>query len=252
VAKTCKNGVARFQLLSRQMRVQDLRRRKGYILRKIKTGERVPEKINNTNKKNPKIMATKFICGFDPQYKLHKVCADDALRPVMGYLCFRSDNVYATDAHIAIAAPLSFVSNFDDDEKGLLEGKLIHATQFAQLLKMRETHIKETADGVQFECKKGAGETVIIPLLTEEALGKFPDVDGVLENARTYAKKNKQPISHIGLKPSLLADLTAAMHARIVGLYFSDASHAIIVKDADTSNRIRAILMPCIIKDQQF
>ena len=89
-------------------------------------------------------MATKFICGFYPQYKLHKVCVYDALRPVMGYLCFRNGNVYATDAYIAIAAPLSLVSTFSDEEKELLEGKLIHATQFSQLLKMRETYVKES------------------------------------------------------------------------------------------------------------
>ena len=197
-------------------------------------------------------MAKKFICGFYPQYKLHKVCADDDLRPIMGYLCFRNGNVYATDAHIAIAAPLSFVSNFNDEEKGLLEGKLIHATQFAQLLKMRETYIKETADGVQFECKTGAGETVIMPLLAEETLGKFPNVESVLESARTNAKEYKQPVSYVGLKPSLLADLVAAMHAKIVQLYFSDAANAIIVQDTDTSDKIRAIIMPCIIEKPQF
>ena len=197
-------------------------------------------------------MAKNFICGFFPQYKLHKVCADDALRPVMGYLCFKNGNVYATDAHTAIAAPLSFISTFSEEEQKLLEGKMIHATQFAQLLKMRELYIKETADGVQFECKTGAGETVIIPLLTEEALGKFPNVEVVLESARANAKENKQPISYVGLKPSLLADLVAAMHAEIVQLYFSDGAHAIIVKDADISNEIRAIIMPCLVENPKF
>ena len=198
-------------------------------------------------------MATKFICGFLPQYKLHKVCASEQMHPVMNYLYFKDGNAYATDSHMAIAAPLSFVSTFDDEEEQqLLDGKLIHATQFAQLLKMRETYVKETADGVQFECKTSAGETVIIPLLTEEALGKFPNVESVLESARTSAKENNQPLSHIGLNQSRMDSLTDAMHAKIVNLYFSDASHAIIVKDADTSNEIRAILMPCIIKNPQF
>jgi len=117
---------------------------------------------------------------------------------------------------------------------------------------MRETYVKETADGVQFECKTGAGETVIIPLSTEETLGKFPNVESVLESARADAKENKQPLSHIGLKQSLLANLTAAMHVKIVNLYFSDASHAIIVQDYDISNEIRAILTPCIIENPKF
>ena len=197
-------------------------------------------------------MAKNFIYGFFPQYKLHNVCADDALRPALGYLCFRNGNVYATDAHIAIAAPLSFVSTFSEEDQKLLECKLIHATQFAQLLKMRETYVKKTTDGVQFECKTCAGETVIIPLLTEETLGKFPNVEVVLENARTNAKENKQPLSHIGFKPSLLADLVAAMDAKMVQFYFSDAAHAIVVRDADNTNEIRAILMPCMIENPKF
>lgn len=197
-------------------------------------------------------MAKIFICGFYPQYKLHKACADDALRPVMGYLYFKNGNVYATDAYIAIAAPLSFVSTFSEEDQKLLEGKLIHATQFAQLLKMRETYIKATADGLQFECKTGAGETVIIPLLTEETLGKFPNVENVLAEAENSAKENKQPVSHVGFEPSLLADLVAAMNAKIVNFYFSDSAHAIIVQDADTSNEIRAIIMPCIIGNPKF
>ena len=130
-----------------------------------------------------------FIHGFFPNYKLHKVCTDDELRPVHGYLFFKDGNVYATDAYIAIAAPLSFVSNFTDEEKELLESKLIHATQFAQLLKMRETYVKETENGVQFECKTKAGETVIIPILTEEQIGRFPNVESVIAETDKNAKE---------------------------------------------------------------
>ena len=189
----------------------------------------------------------KFIHGFFPNYKLHKVCGTDELRPVLGYLFFKDGNVYATDAHMAIAAPLSFVSNFDDDEKYLLNGRMIHATQFAQLLKMSETHVKVSADGVRFECKTQAGETVIIPLLTEEQTGKFPNVENVIAEAEKNAKEladSKLPF--VGFKPSLLADLVAAMNADIMEFYFSKPKGAIVVRDQDETNEIRAILMPCL------
>ena len=197
-------------------------------------------------------MATKFICGFLPQYKLHKVCADDELRPVHGYIYFKNGNAYATDSHMAIAAPLSFVSTFSDEEQKLLDGKLIHATQFAQLLKMRETYVRETADGVQFECKTIAGETVIIPLLTEEALGKFPNVESVLAETEKNAKKLGTQLPRVGFKPSLLADLAAAMDARIIEFYFAKPAGVLVVREGDNTNRIRAILMPCIIENPQF
>ena len=193
----------------------------------------------------------KFIHGFFPNYKLHKVCGADKLRPVHGYLYFKDGNVYATDAHMAIAAPLSFVSNFDDEEKRLLEGKLIHAIQFAQLLKMCETHVKETENGVQFECKTNAGETAIIPLLTENQIGKFPNVESVIVEAEKNAKELGTQLQFVGFKPSLLADLVAAMNADIIGFYFGKPKGAIVERDYDT-NRIRAILMQCLIEYPKF
>ena len=193
-----------------------------------------------------------FIHGFFPNYKLHKVCVDDCLRPVYGYLFFKDGNAYATDAHIAIAAPLSFVSNFTDEEKELLEGKLIHATQFAQLLKMRETYVKETENGVQFECKTKAGGTVIIPILTEEQIGKFPNVESVIAEADKNAKELCTQFSRVGFKPSLLADLVAAMDAKIIEFYFAEPAGAIVVRGHDKTNEIRAILMPCVINDPKF
>lgn len=193
-----------------------------------------------------------FIHGFFPNYKLHKVCGDDELRPVQGYLYFKDGNVYATDAHIAIAAPLSFVSNFDDDEKYLLKGKLIHASQFAQLLKMRETHVKVSADGVRFECKTAYGETIIFPLLTEEQLGKFPNVESVIVKAEKNAKELGTQLPRVGFKPSLLADLAAAMDAQIFAFYFGNPKGAIVVRDQVTGTEIRAILMPCLIEDPKF
>lgn len=193
----------------------------------------------------------KFICGFFPNFKLHKVCGDDALRPVLGYLFFKDGNVYATDAHIAIAAPLSFVSNFTDEEKELLEGKMILATQFAQLLKMRETHVG-TDGGAKFECKTAYGETVIIPLLTEEQIGKFPNVESVLVEAEKSANGHLSVTTRVGFKPSLLADLVAAMNAYGIGFYFTKPNGAIVVRDQDVTNKIRAILMPCLIEDPKF
>ena len=198
-------------------------------------------------------MAKKFIHGFFPNFKLHKVCANDQLRPAMSYLYFKDGNVYATDAHIAIAAPLSFVSNFTDEEKDLLEGKLIHATQFAQLLKMRETYVTHVTDvGVRFECKTACGQNVIIPLLSKEQIGKFPNVESVLAEAEKNAKELGTQLPRVGFMPSLLADLVAAMNAKIIEFYFANSKGAIVVRDQDITNEIRAILMPCLIEDTKF
>lgn len=196
-------------------------------------------------------MAKKFIHGFFPNYKLHKVCANNELRPIYGYLYFKDGNVYATNAYMAIAAPLSFVSNFSDEEQELLEGKLIHVTQFALLLKMRETHVG-TSDGAKFECKTQAGETIIIPLLTEDQIGRFPNVESIIAEAEKNAKELGTQLPRVGFKPSLLADLTAAMNADIIEFYFEKSKGAIVVRDQDDTNIIRAVLMPVLIEYPKF
>ena len=194
----------------------------------------------------------KFICGFYPNYKLHKVCADDKLHPIYGYLYFKNGNVYATDAHIAIAAPLSFVSSFADEEKAILDGKLVHATTFAQLLKMRETYVKENEEGAQFECKTKEGKTVIIPIRTEEQLGKFPNVEYVLADAYKNVKELGTQLPCVGLNMSLLANLAIAMDAKVIEFYFTGTNSAIVTLDKDKTNEIRAILMPYYIEEPKF
>lgn len=68
-----------------------------------------------------------------------------------------------------------------------------------------------------------------------------------LNKQEKNVKENKIPISYVGFKPSLLANIADAMDAKIVNLYFSDAAHAIIVQDPDISNEIRALIMPCLV-----
>ena len=189
-------------------------------------------------------MAINFIRGFFPNYKLHKVCANNELRPAMCYVYFKDGNAYATDAHIAIAAPLSFVSDFTDEEKKILEGKLIHATNFALLLKMRKTYVKETEDGAKFECETKAGETVIIPIFTEEQIGKFPNVESIMAEADKNAKELDTQFPCVGFNPSHVANLVAAMNAKIIEFYFVKPVGVIIVRDIDETNEIRAIMMP--------
>lgn len=193
----------------------------------------------------------KILKGFYPNFKIHKVCRKDELRPAMGYVFFKYGNAYTTDSHVAIATPLSTISNFTDEEKELLEGKLIHATQFAKLLTMRNVNIELVGEKLYFYCTTQAGETVLIPLLDEETIGKFPNVESVMTEAELKAKDEKDPINRVGLKASLLADLASAMNADFMHFYFGRKNGAIVVRN-NIYPEIRAIIMPCMIDDPEF
>ena len=189
--------------------------------------------------------------GFLPNFKIHKVCATDDLRPAMSYVFFKDGNAYATDAHNAVSAPLSTISNFTDEEKELLEGKVIHGSQFAKLLTMRNVEIELLGENLCFHCYTKEGETVIIPILDEEKIGKFPNVEGVINKAEKEAKDEKLPVNMVVLNARSLSSLASAINANIIHFYFTQANHAIVVRNAEYPE-IRAIMMPCLIEDPKF
>ena len=189
--------------------------------------------------------------GFLPNFKIHKVCGTDDLRPVMSYVFFKYGNAYATDAHVAVSAPLSTISNFNDEEKELLEGKVIHGSQFAELLKMRSVEIELLGERLCFCCLTKAGETVIIPILDEEKIGKFPNIEGLMNKVDKEAKDEKLPINMVGLNACSLSAIASAIDAKIIEFYFTQANHAIVVRNAKYPE-IRAILTPCFIEDPKF
>lgn len=49
--------------------------------------------------------------NFNPDFKLHKACADDEYRPAFSYVYFRNGYAYATNAHIAVRAKVEDISN---------------------------------------------------------------------------------------------------------------------------------------------
>ena len=189
--------------------------------------------------------------GFYPNFKIHKICANDDLRPAMGYVFFKYGNAYATNSHVAISAPLSTISNFTDEEKKLLDSKVVHATQFAKLLTMRNVNIELVGEKLCFYCTTKAGETVIIPLLDEYKIGKFPNIENVITQAELKAKEDKEPINCVGLNACLMADLSSAMYADIMHFYFGQKKGAIVVRGY-IYTEIRAIIMPCLIEEPEF
>ena len=193
----------------------------------------------------------KILKGFLPNFKIHKVCATDDLRPAMYYVFFKHGNAYATDAYKAVSAPLSIISNFTDEEKELLEGKVIHGSQFAKLLTMRNIEIELFGENLCFNCYTKEGENVIIPILDEEKIGKFPNVEGAINKAEKEAKDEKLPVNMVGLNARSLSDLASAINANIIDFYFTQANHAIVVRNAEYPE-IRAIMMPYLINDPIF
>lgn len=189
---------------------------------------------------------TEFL-GFFKEYKLHKACADDLLRPAMQYIAFKSGYAYATNASVAIKANLRDISSLSFEDIQKLNGYAIHKDQYAELLKFSEI---EVHDGEIIA--RGADDAQTIFKLTKlvensknERHGafRFPDIDGIITDD---AKKCK--LGEIGINLKLLNNAADAMGmaGENIGLRFTGAAGKIFIKDVYGAD-VRGIIMPVVI-----
>ena len=72
-------------------------------------------------------MKKKIRHNFNKGIKLHLACANEPIRPVMSCIYFKDGYAIASNGKILIKACLNEICNFSEEEKELLEGKLISA-----------------------------------------------------------------------------------------------------------------------------
>lgn len=190
--------------------------------------------------------------GFYKEYKLHKACANDDLRPAMHYICFKDGYAYATDAHIAVRASLEAVCALSDEERNKLNGYLIHKNQYEMLLKYSTIEIGEgTITLIDPESK--ASTTLQLKKLAESSEaaevseGKaiyFPNVDAIIND-----DLSKEPMQKVGFSYSLLGRIIAAMgiQPNRVGLRFTTNGRQMVVLGVEPGIDVRGIIMPILI-----
>ena len=192
--------------------------------------------------------------GFYKEYKLHKACANDDLRPAMHYICFKDGYAYATDAHIAVRASLDAICALSDEEKTKLNGYLIHKSQYEMLLKYSSIEIGEgTITLIDPESK--ASTTIQLVKLAESSEaaevseGKaiyFPNVDKIIND-----DLSKEPLQQVGFSYSLLGRIIAAMgiQPNRVGLRFTTNGRQMVVLGVEPGIDVRGIIMPILMDE---
>ena len=141
--------------------------------------------------------------NFNPDFKLHKACADDEYRPAFSYVYFRNGYAYATNAHIAVRAKVEDISNIAPLEIEALNGKAIHYKQFELLLK----HDSMEVSGNEIKMLN-IGDNLTTTITLRDDI-KFPDVDKVYEDAKAAFRENPQTIDPC-INIALLNKLCAA------------------------------------------
>lgn len=192
--------------------------------------------------------------GFYKEYKLHKACASDDLRPAMHYICFKDGYAYATDAHIAVRANLHAICALSDEEIAKLNGHLIHKSHYELLLKYSTIEIGEgTITLIDPESKArtviqmtriaGSSEEM------EQSNGKaiyYPNVDAIINSDRS-----EEPLQQVGFNYPLLGRIIAAMGItpNRVGLRFTTSGHQMVVLGVEPGIDVRGIIMPILLNE---
>lgn len=159
--------------------------------------------------------------NFDKNYPLHLACGlGDNIRTGMHYISFANGYAYATDSHILVRARLTDISNFDEQDLSLLDGKFIHATNYKNILKSKG-EVTITADAIivaEENCK------ISYPLLTKSKI-RFPECEkAMIGNGDVTLKRE------FGICAEFLATLSDVMNACFGIAMKWETDHMFVVK----------------------
>lgn len=182
--------------------------------------------------------------------KLHTLCSNDTLRPVMQYLEISNGFVYGTDAHILAKIPQNEVFGvnlFPIDKKFYIEGKQWKAQKLFNAYVFKPIENFEVS-GMLMAFDKYGKTLGICQFFTqtdfEAKIGRYPDCERVLYASDVMPEN----ITQIGFNPDLFARLTEALEdkMRTFKLSFFGQNRAILVEHTapDEFTKGIGVIMP--------
>lgn len=176
--------------------------------------------------------------NFDKTVKMHEACADDDLRPAMQCVYFENGYAYASNGIIVVRNKVAEICNLDDEQQGLLNGKMLHKNHYKDILSYDFIEVSE--DGI--ECKHTKTGRVSFFYFYDKT--KYPNVDSVISSVDVLPNT---PLEKIGLDGNNLKKLCDSMfEGRSVFFSFKGADKGIVVRSLMYSNSV-ALMMPRII-----
>lgn len=178
----------------------------------------------------------KLRINFKRNILMQHVCGIDTLIPAMNNIYFSNGFAYATNEHILVKNKISEISNFDEESISKLEGKFLHHSDYAAILK--HSIIKIEDDG--FSAIEGTRK---VKYFFNNIDVKFPNCDKLFEDLK------RSEIKEIGFKPKLLVDLKNALpfDYGAVKLLFTERHKQIIVLCPNKNYESKGLIMPILI-----
>ncbi len=116
--------------------------------------------------------------NFSKVFKLHEACSKEDISKNLNYVWFKDGYAYVSNSHIAVKAKIEDISDFEEEDIAILNGKAIHANSYRELLKYKSVSVKE--DG--FHTYNKFGKEVICRFAELEGI-KMPNIDQVLTDS---------------------------------------------------------------------
>lgn len=158
-------------------------------------------------------MTEKLRVNFHKDLKMHLACNKyDGLRPFCEYIYFQDGYAYATNFYLLVKNNLDTCSTIENEQKAILDGKLLHRDSYEQILKYDTIEISE--EGIQ--CQKG--KDLAFFYFCQDSTIKYPNVEKVLQE---YKNARAIPMAQVCLNPRCVDIINKAMHTNGGGILFT-------------------------------
>ena len=177
--------------------------------------------------------------NFTKSIKIWEACSNDKMRPALSYIQFRDGYALASDAHIAVRVPLSYLADVSNDELEKLNGKEISGKAFSELAKIGIATVEDDA----IVCTKSNVDTRYYFRKQGEG-GNMPGIQGLFDRE---VNKEAVPVSNIMLNPANIKRLSSAMGiSGKVGIRMRFGGEGKAIFCTGETNEIQGIIMPMI------
>jgi hypothetical protein len=178
--------------------------------------------------------------------KVHVFAGNDCLRPAQTYVMFKNGYFYATDSHIAG----KFRTDAVFEIEGMPDEFYILAKDFKAMAAVNPLAF-ELRDGVIGVI--GKKSNFLCPFLDakqfENKVGRFPDIDGVLESAGSVLKAGYIPNASYSAK--LIGRISEGLGSDTLTFYFGETNMKaafVLSNELDKSVSL-AIIMPVFVPE---
>ena len=178
--------------------------------------------------------------------KVHVFASNDELRPAMNYVQFKNGYFYATDAHIAGKFRADAVFQLE----GMPEEFYILAKDFKAMTAVNPLGF-ELKDGIINVF--GKKSNFLCPFLTRDQftqkVGRYPDIDFVLESAGSNLKAGHIPNATYSAK--LISRVSDGLGSDTISFYLGENNlkPAFVLSNDLSESVCLAIIMPVYVPD---